>query len=111
MSNVVEFPPADEPPALFIGPFKSYCVVVDGRIVPHLTGREHQNGGASLIVDNRFCGDFSTMADARQAAWLIAEAMAITAGYSHFGAESKDKPFAPKSVCISPPDPPQEHKE
>lgn len=100
MDNVVNFSTEETPP-LLIGPFEVYHVVVDGRIVPNLTGRKNHDGSVSLVVDRRFCGDFPSEKIAFQAAWLIAESMAITAGYSHFAAETKDQPFAPRSVGLA----------
>jgi hypothetical protein len=88
-------------PPLLVGPFSEYRVIVDGRVVPNLTGiRCPHTGKISLCVDRRFAGQFSTEEDARQAAWLIAEAMAIASGYPHFGADSKDRPFAPRAMEV-----------
>ena len=93
MSDVLEFKPSG-PPELLIGPFSVYHVVVDGRVIPGLTGsREGEH--VWLTLDNRFSGRF-TEETAEQAAYLIANALAIGQGYSHMGAESKDMPFAPR---------------
>lgn len=93
MDNVTEFPaPAAQPEFLFAY-HEMDRVQIEGRIIPHLTGS--RNGDmVTLCVDRRFNVDFP--ADiARQAAWLIAQALAVGAGYPHLGATSKDMPFAP----------------
>ncbi len=93
--NVVA--PAEAPQAdLLLGPFSEHRVIVEGRVMPLLTGLR-EGDKVWLIVDHRFCcGPFGED-EARQAAILAGQAMAVTAGYPHLGAVSKDKPFAP--VC------------
>lgn len=98
MTNVVQMPPKPEQPELLIGPFKQWRVQVDGRIIPRLTGY-HDGDKIALVVDDRFSHSFAKD-DAYQAAWLIANALAIGAGYSHMGAENKDQPFAPQGMQL-----------
>jgi hypothetical protein len=83
---------------LLIGPFEEYRVVVDGRVVPLLTG--FREGDAYwLVVDHRFaCGPFPTQEIARQAAICAGQAMAVTAGYSHLEADDKTQPFAARTT-------------
>lgn len=100
MTNVTDLP-RDKPPELLSGPFECYHVLVQGRVVPRLTGRQHKNGTVSLTVDGRFGATFSGEADAAQAAFLIAQASAVSAGYVHFAADTKDHPFAPISMGIT----------
>jgi hypothetical protein len=100
MSEVVQFPSKEEDTFL-IGPFEEYRVLVDGRHIRGLTGSRMADGSVQLHVDNRFCGIFSTEVDAKQAAYLIANAWAIGSGYSHAGAESKDHPFAAIAICVT----------
>jgi hypothetical protein len=91
--NITQFPEPSRPD-LLIGPFEHWHVVVDGRLMPHLTGFR-EGDKIWLVVDGRFgCGPFDEDA-ARQAARLAGQAMAVVAGYSHLGADSKDQPFAP----------------
>jgi hypothetical protein len=100
MADIIDMPKGTLT-GLLVGPFEQWRVMVDGRVIPRLTGRK--NGDRiDLIVDGRFSASFSE-SDARQAAWLIAQAMAIGEGYSHLGAESKDRPFAPKGFEIENP--------
>lgn len=101
MSNVVPMPPAPKQPDLLVGPFEEWRVQVDGRIIPRLTGR-YEGDRIALVVDHRFSASFSKE-DAYQAAWLIAQAMAIGEGYSHLGAASKEQPFAPLGGQIGSP--------
>ena len=89
--NVINLP-EQQPPELLIGPFEEWRVVVDGRIIPRLTGWR-EGDLVWLCVDRRFAAPFSKEY-AHNAASLIAEALAIGAGYSHLGAENKDRPFA-----------------
>jgi len=86
---------------LFIGPFQESYVVVDGRFVPRLSGRQNEDGTVDLVVDRRFGATFSDLKTASQAARLIAQASAIAAGYPHFAADSKDQPFAAQSFGVS----------
>jgi hypothetical protein len=100
--TVHEFPKKpDEPPPLLVGPFEEYRVVIDGRRIPKLTGRKDSDGRVHLTVDHRFGAEFPNEETAHQAAWLIAQAMAIGAGYPHLGAETKEQPFAPLCVRLS----------
>lgn len=98
MTNVVQIPPRENPPELLVGPFEFWKVQVDGRIIPRLTGF-HDGDKIGLVVDGRFSGSFP-WEYAHQAAWLIAQAMAIAEGYPHLGAPNKEQPFAPIGVGI-----------
>jgi len=98
--NIVNFPDPPKQPDLLIGPFEEYRVVVDGRVIPLLTGFR-EGDKIWLVADHRFCcGPFSTEEDARQAARLAAQCMAVTQGYPHLGAETKSKPFAPIGMQV-----------
>jgi hypothetical protein len=89
------------PPSLLIGPFTEYCVVVEGRDIPGLTG--YPDGDKiALVVDRRFSASFAPE-DAHQAAWLIAQALAIGAGYPWLGATSKNQPFAAQAMELKTP--------
>lgn len=95
--NVMQFP-TDKPPELLVGPFSEYRVVVEGRFIPLLTG--HREGdNVCLTIDHRF-GASVPKELAYQVAWLIAQAIAVASGYSHLGADSKDRPFAAKAMGI-----------
>lgn len=99
--NVTAFPERPKQPDLLIGPFQEWRVVVDGRILPHLTG--YRDGdGFWLTVDNRLTAGPFTEEGARQAAWLAGNAMAVISGYPWLGAVSKDRPFAPQGAAIEP---------
>lgn len=97
MAEVIDIP-RKEQPELLVGPFETWNVQVDDRIIPRLTGFK-DGDKIALVVDGRFSGSFSKD-DAYQAAWLIAQALAIGSGYSHLGASSKDQPFAPIGVKL-----------
>lgn len=99
-NKVVEFP-RETPPALLVGPFQYYQVIVQGRAVPGLTGYKRDDGTVALTVDGRFGADFPSEEVAASAAWLIAQAAAVAAGYSHLEADNKDRPFAPRSVQLA----------
>jgi hypothetical protein len=102
-STIHEFPAPPKQPDLLVGPFEEWRVMVEGRIIPRLTGHRQEDGRITLIVDRRFMADFAPDV-ARQAAWLIAQALAVGAGYPWLGATSKDKPFAPQAAEILPGD-------
>lgn len=97
--NITKFPSTGAPEFL-VGPFEEYRVVVEGRMIPKLTGfREGER--TVLIVDRRM--SISVPNDiAYDVALLVAEALAVGAGYSHLGAENKsERPFAPRSMEIT----------
>ena len=96
--NVTEFP-VRKAPDFLIGPFEYYKVVIEGRAIPKLTGRRQSDGKVFLTVDGRF-GTAVDEDRAYDVAWLLAHALAIGAGYSHLGAESKDTCFAPQCVQL-----------
>lgn len=98
MSDIVQFPKAEKLDDLMIGPFEEWRVQVEGRIIPRLTGFK-DGDKIALVVDRRFTASFSE-ADARQAAWLLANALAIGGGYPFLGAPNKDQPFAPVGIGI-----------
>lgn len=98
MTNVVQMPPVPKPADILVGPFDQWHVQVDGRIIPRLTGFP-EGDRIALVVDGRFSASFAKD-DAYQAARLIANALAIAEGYSHLGAETKDRPFAPQGMQI-----------
>ena len=75
-------------------------VEIEGRIIPRLTAIRVGDGSIGLVVDGRFGATFPNEGIADQAAWLIAQALAVGAGYSSLGAETKDRPFAPRSMKI-----------
>lgn len=99
MSDVIAFPTKDTE-SLLVGPFEQYKVQVEGRIIPGLTGHPQEDGRVTLIVDGRFAVDFPKEV-ASQAAWLLANALAVGAGYTHLGAANKGQPFAPVGVYVN----------
>jgi hypothetical protein len=97
--NVFHLPPPPEQPDFLVGPFETWKVCVEGRLIPRLTGFR-EGDQTFLVVDERFAVAFPHDL-ARSAAWLIANAMAVSEGYSHLGAEQKGaQPFAPKAMEI-----------
>jgi hypothetical protein len=99
--SVVDFPEQPAPPPLLVGPFQEWRVIVNGRRVPRLTGVKQGDGSVMLVLDHRLGFEFPSEEVAYQAASLAGNAMAIEAGYPHFGAETKDQPFAPISMEIT----------
>lgn len=100
--NVTQFPPPEKPPEFMIGPFTEHRVVVEGRLIPHLTAFK-DGMGINLVIDHRL--SIAVPEDrAYDICWLLANAMAVAAGYSHFAAESKDRSFAPQCAEIKMPE-------
>lgn len=99
MGEVTDFPPPAPKRELLHGPFEEWRVVLDGFQIPFLTGRKQPDGRVWLELDHRFAGEFSEE-DAWQVAHLVANALAIGAGYPWYGAPSKDHPFAPQVMEI-----------
>jgi hypothetical protein len=100
MSNVIGFPKSgDDAPELLIGPFSENRVVVDGRVIPLLSG--YRAGDETvLVLDHRFSVGVPHEY-AYPVAWLLANALAIGQGYASMNATSKDKPFAPQCSAIA----------
>lgn len=99
--NVTKFPSLEIKSPLF-GPHPEYySIVMDGRQIPHLTGHKSGDNETYLILDHRL--SITVPNDlAYSVAWMLANAIAIGQGYSHLGAENKDRPFAPQVAEIDP---------
>ena len=91
--TIVQFPPSGQPPSV-VGPaFSGHRVIVDGRVIPRM--KCHQHGEEiTLVLDGRF-SIVVRAAEAHNIAWMIANALAIGAGYSHMGADAPGRPFPP----------------
>lgn len=99
MSDVIQYPTTDQRIEAMRGSQRcGYNVIVEGRQIPGLTMYE-VGDKICLEVDNRLGVDFPRDL-APQAAWLVANALAIGAGYPHLGAPSKEMPFAPRVVML-----------
>lgn len=72
--------------------------IVDGRVINQLTVAR-AGDRVQLRLDNRLGIDVPAE-HAVSVCWLVANALAIGAGYSHLGAETKERPFAPKVVVF-----------
>jgi len=98
--SVIDFP--TEPPSApgdFLFKTEYWECVIEGRVIPKLTGWEMDDGTIALCVDRRFT--VAVQADrAKDVAWLLACALAVGAGYSNIHAESKERPFAPKLMRL-----------
>lgn len=97
--NITEFPSRQPQPDLFIGPFEEWRVIVEGRVMPHLSGFR-QGDEWWLVVDHRLASGPFTEEGARQAARLAGNAMAVISGYPFLGAASKERSFAPQAMAI-----------
>lgn len=88
----------------FIGPFETHHVAVDGFLVPCLTVMPHK-GEADGLVDVVLDGRYSVTCEpdeAKKWIWIIANAMAIGAGYSSFGENSEvHNRYKTRIHCIS----------
>ena len=98
--NVTDFP-TPKPVEFMVGPFEEYRVVIEGRMIPWLTAYRDGDDGTALVVDHRFSITFPNDL-AYEAAWLIANAMAVAAGYPCLSSENRDRPFAPQCAEIKP---------
>lgn len=96
--NVTQFPKQGAAPDFMIGPFTEHCVVIEGRLIPNLTAY-HEGENTVLVVDRRF--SITVPKDrAYDVAWLVANAMAVGAGYPCLSSESKERPFAPQCTQL-----------
>ena len=98
--TLLKFPAKEQPKSLLIGPFEEYRVIVDGRIIPKLTGRKTEDGRYNFFIDNRFGGGPFSADDAEQVAWLLAQALAVGMGYAHLGADLPGMSFAALAMPI-----------
>jgi hypothetical protein len=74
----------------YVGPFKKeyYAITVDGYEVPYVEGRKDSNGQWSLLLDGRFSIDV-TEDELNRWMWILANGMAVAAGYTCHGEGSK----------------------
>ncbi len=101
--NVVKLPDPPKSPEWIVGPFEEYRVVIHGRMIPDLTALRLKGGGVMLSLDHRFLIEIPDEGLAYQVAAFVANALAIGSGYPFSGAETKERPFAPKAIAISNP--------
>jgi hypothetical protein len=106
---LADVPPIPPPTKVeFIGPFGTgtrHYVTIDGFRVPYIAAHR-EIGGAddglmSLLLDDRF-GFNATEDECRHWLPFLANAMAIAAGYSSFGAHAgRDNPFRHRLIGIT----------
>lgn len=88
-------PPTPDPmdaSVSFIGPFQpEHRISCGGYRVPHITAFPQANGAIALCLDGRFSKEVS-QEEAKQWIWFLANAMAVAAGYSCFGSNSRKEP-------------------
>lgn len=78
-------------------------VVVDGRVIPRLTV-SGSGERLTLVLDGRFGCD-GTPGEVAKWARMIAQALAIGAGYPSLSADAHSRPFAPEVRMIGDPSP------
>ncbi len=101
MSEVLEFP-KQQAPDFMIGPFEEYRVVLEGKLIPNLTAFREGEKEVCLVLDHRL--SISVPAErAYDVAWLVANALAIGAGYPCFSADRKTEAFAAGCSAIKMP--------
>ena len=91
MSEIIQFP-EPEKPIEFIGPFEAESVVsCHGYQVPNLTVIDQGGGTIRLRLDRRFEIE-APKEEVERWIWFIANAMAVSSGYSCFGENSVKEP-------------------
>lgn len=100
--KIIEFPKTEQPKSVeFVGPFvEQWKVIVGGYEIPKLSAIVQKDGDIMLTLDGRF-GIDGTPEEMEKWLWIIANALAIGEGYSHYGAETKGRPFAPKVISLN----------
>lgn len=86
-----------------IGPFDHYYLTYNGCIIPYITLRliSAEAKEWNVLVADRICTQLSNN-ELCNAAWLLANAMAVAAGYTYFGeTSSKKNPFITKMTGIT----------
>lgn len=87
-----------------VGPFVSrepYRLTVDGCRVPHVEFFKVADGTFEGTVDGRMTVLGLTEEEVQKWGWLLANAMAVSAGLSHFGPDAQPAPFACRMVGIT----------
>lgn len=103
--NVLHLPSREGPPEFMIGPFEEYRIVIEGKLIPKLTAFR-EGDDICLVLDHRLSISISKDR-AYDVAWLVANAMAIGAGYPSILGETRDLPFATNCVKLETVPPPQ----
>ena len=87
----------------YVGPFEGfYVVAVDGCIVPKITATKNGKENWDIHLDNRYVQPNVTENEVSKWLWFIANAMAISAGYSCHGDNgSKLNPFTTHIIGLS----------
>lgn len=72
-------------------PESDFVVVLEGKPVPNISASLNSDGGWSIVLDDRYCFPFRVMDDEtlEQMFALLANAMAVAAGFSCFGVDSR----------------------
>lgn len=98
--SIVLFPKKpDQPPPMFIGPFEQNYVVIEGHVIPHLTGGQREDGSVYLTLDSRFGVDIPAEC-AYPIVHFIADCIGVAAGFSCFDGENK-RPHAPRTFGVT----------
>jgi hypothetical protein len=64
-------------------------VVVDNFLVPNIEALKNQDGLISFTLDHRYGTKPMTLEEAEDFIWFVANSMAVAAGFSSFGENSK----------------------
>lgn len=84
-----------------LSPHDAHGLVIDGRLIPRMhvatTGDR-----CTLVLDGRFACD-GTPDEVARWARMVAQALAVGAGYPHLGADAPVRPFSPEIKTIAPP--------
>ncbi|WP_162685481.1 hypothetical protein [Roseovarius amoyensis] len=100
MTDTVELHPGQSG-MVELGPeLSGSSVIVEGRLIPRLTARDRGGDEITIVLDGRFSIDIPRERSG-QICWMVANAMAIGAGYPSLSADGADRPFAPRIVGIS----------
>ena len=98
-----ELPPPEHGVSL-VGPFirrEPYILVVDGYRVPHVEFFKEPDGTFSATVDGRMSVLELTEPEIKKWGYVLANAMAVSAGLSCFGENAQPMPFAPRMMGIT----------
>ncbi len=64
-------------------------VYIDDLLVPKMTASKNFNGGWTIAIDNRFVVTIDSADDVHKVVWILAQSMAVAAGFTNFGKGSK----------------------
>ena len=79
-----------------------FVLAIDGYMIPFIKARQNEDKSWTLLLDDRFAVDITDENELNKWIWWIADAMAISAGWTAFGKDGKrSNPFQTRIFGLS----------